>query len=420
MPNHRLELLKPYPFQRLNDLLEDVEPVDLPFISLALGEPKHPAADFLINAYREEDLIRQGFGAYPPTKGLPELRTAIADFLTRRYLLPRELDPETEVLPVNGSREGLFAIAQALIEPGSKGTTLMPNPFYQIYEGAALLAGTEPVFMNCTAENGFLPDFDALDEASLNACEMMFLCSPGNPSGAVMPIESLQQALALAAKYNFIVVSDECYSEIYADEDAPPPGLLQAAAAMGNDTFEHCITFNSLSKRSNLPGLRSGYVAGNADLIKQFLLYRTYHGSAMSVHNQRLSAMAWQDEQHVINNRALYRAKYQQFAAAMANVWPMEIPPASFYLWPEIPSGFESDEVFAKTLLQETNIKVLPGSYLSRTSAHSADNAHSQKGAHSQNSTDGVNPGRNRVRMALVATLEECLEAAERLNKFLR
>jgi N-succinyldiaminopimelate aminotransferase len=402
MPNHRLELLKPYPFQRLNDLLKDIEPADLPFISLALGEPKHPAADFLIDAYRDENLIRQGFAAYPPTKGLPELRTAIAEFLNRRYQLPRQLNPETEVLPVNGSREGLFAIAQALIDPSTRGKTLMPNPFYQIYEGAALLAGTEPVFMNCTAENGFLPNFDDLDEASLNACEMMFLCTPGNPSGAVMSIESLQQALALAAKYNFIVVSDECYSEIYADEDAPPPGLLQAAAAMGNDTFENCITFNSLSKRSNLPGLRSGYVAGNAALIEQFLLYRTYHGSAMSVHNQHLSALAWQDEQHVIENRALYRAKYQQFAAATQDFWPMEIPSASFYLWPEIPSQFEDDEAFAQALMQATNIKVLPGSYLSRISA------------------SGVNPGHNRVRMALVATLEECLEAAERLENFLR
>jgi N-succinyldiaminopimelate aminotransferase len=278
----------------------------------------------------------------------------------------------------------------------------MPNPFYQIYEGAAILAGSEPYYMNCSAEQGFLPDLDQLSPETLDKCEVMFLCTPGNPSGAVMPITQLQQAIGLAIKHNFVVVSDECYSEIYQDEENPPPGLLQAAAAMGNESFEHCITFNSLSKRSNLPGLRSGYVAGHKDLIEQFLLYRTYHGSAMSVHNQLISVQAWQDEQHVIENRALYRDKYTSFHQAIAAEWPMEVPDASFYLWPEVPGAFENDEVFTKRLIAETNIKVLPGSYLSRTNHQ------------------GINPGAGRVRMALVATPEECLEGAHRIVEFIR
>ena len=402
MRNSRLGLLKPYPFQRLNELLEGVTPSEHPFISLALGEPKHAAADFLKQAYSSPEIIERGLAAYPPTKGLPELREAIAEFLTRRYKLSRPANPETEILPVNGSREGLFAIAQALIPPEAPSITLMPNPFYQIYEGAALLAGSEPRFMNCTADNDFLPDFDELDETVLNQCQMMFLCSPGNPSGAVMPIEKLQQAIKLAQKHDFIVVSDECYSEIYSDEEAPPPGLLEAAVAMGNDKFERCITFNSLSKRSNLPGLRSGYVAGHSELIAQFLLYRTYHGSAMSVHNQILSSVAWQDEDHVVENRKLYREKYQSFCQVIESAWPMTAPPASFYLWPEIPEQFESDAVFARQLIEATNIKVLPGSYLSRPDHR------------------GVNPGSRRVRMALVATPQECLEGAHRLVEFVR
>lgn len=401
MSNPRLDNLQPYPFERLNQLLEGVKPADQPFISLALGEPKHPAAEFLLNAYREPGVIESGFAAYPPTKGLPELRSAIADFVTRRYCPDRPVNPETEVLPVNGSREGLFAIAQALINPLSSGKTLMPNPFYQIYEGAALLAGTKPLFMNCTEDNDFLPDFDAIEVSDLAQCEIMYLCTPGNPSGAVMPIEMLQKAIELAHQYDFVVVSDECYSEIYNNEAEPPPGLLQAAAQMGNHKFERCITFNSLSKRSNLPGLRSGYVAGDAELIARFLHYRTYHGSAMSVHNQKLSAIAWADEAHVIANRELYREKYQQFESVLGAHWPMTVPTASFYLWPEVPEQFADDQAFTVELIKATNIKVLPGSFLSRT-------------------TPGdVNPGINRVRMALVATLDECLEAAHRIRDFL-
>jgi len=399
MGNRRLSQLHPYPFEQLNQLLADVTPADLPFVSLALGEPKHPTADFLIDRYRDIDLIKRGFGAYPPTKGLPELRESIAAFITRRFNLPSALNPETQVLPVNGSREGLFALAQALIDPEEPGVTIMPNPFYQIYEGAALLAGSEPYYLACTAENNFLPDLSNIPAAVLQKCQLMYLCTPGNPSGAVMSIEQLQQAIALAIEYDFILASDECYSEIYADEDTPPPGLLDAAAQMGHTDFRNCIIFNSLSKRSNLPGLRSGYVAGSATLISQFLLYRTYHGSAMSVHNQLLSTLAWQDEDHVVLNRALYREKYQAVGSILEGVWPMTQPPASFYLWPETP-GMD-DKTFAKRLIETANIKVLPGSYLSREVA-------------------GVNPGANRVRMALVATVNECVVAAQRIREFLQ
>jgi N-succinyldiaminopimelate aminotransferase len=403
MPNERLDQLHPYPFERLNKLLENAKPADLPFISLALGEPKHETAEFLINAYLDENLIRRGFGAYPPTKGLPELRDAITTFVTRRFNLPSKLNSETEVLPVNGSREGLFALAQAVIDPKDPGTTIMPNPFYQIYEGAALLSGSKPYYLSCTEEQGFLPDLDSIPEDVLKDCRLMYLCTPGNPSGAVMSIEQLQQAIKLAIEYDFVLASDECYSEIYRNENAPPVGLLEAAADFGHTDFRQCITFNSLSKRSNLPGLRSGYVAGDARIIQRFLLYRTYHGSAMSVHNQLLSMLAWQDEAHVIKNRTLYREKFDAVAEILGDVWPMPQPSASFYLWPRTPDlkpGLNDTE-FAVRLLEATNIKVLPGSYLSRE-------------------VDGQNPGSHRVRMALVATVNECTEAAERIRHFLQ
>lgn len=403
MPNQRLDQLHPYPFERLNQLLENATPAALPFISLALGEPKHETAKFLIDAYQDEKLIRRGFGAYPPTKGLPELREAIAAFVTRRFNLPSDLNPETEVLPVNGSREGLFSLAQAVIDPTNPGITIMPNPFYQIYEGAALLSGSKPYYLPCTEEQGFLPDLGSIPEEILKDCRLMYLCTPGNPSGAVMSIEQLQQAINLAIEYDFILASDECYSEIYRDESAPPPGLLEAAANMGHTDFRQCITFNSLSKRSNLPGLRSGYVAGDASVIQRFLLYRTYHGSAMSVHNQLLSVLAWQDEAHVVQNRTLYREKFDAVAEILDDIWPMPQPGASFYLWPSTLALKPelNDTEFAVRLLEATNIKVLPGSYLSRE-------------------IGGQNPGSHRVRMALVATVDECTEAAERIRHFLQ
>ncbi len=397
--NKRLALLNPYPFERLNDLLAGVQPSqEYRPIALSLGEPKHPAPDFLVDLYRDRGNLRQGFGTYPPTKGLPELRRAIADFVNRRFKLQSQpIDPETQVLPVNGTREALFAIAQAVIDPDSNTTTLMPNPFYQIYEGAALLAGSKPVYAPCTQENDFDPDFSAISPSDWAACALVYICSPGNPTGAVMPVAKMQELIRLSDKYDFVIASDECYSEIYDDESAPPPGILEAAAAMGRTDYKNCISFNSLSKRSNLPGLRSGYACGDAAVIAQFLLYRTYHGSAMSVHNQLISTAAWQDEAHVIANRTIYRQKYDAVMAILQNVWPMARPTASFYLWPETPVD---DLVFTQQLMRHMNVKVVPGSYLSRA-------------------VNGVNPGQNRVRMALVATLPECVEAAERLRQFI-
>ncbi|MBV1877581.1 MAG: succinyldiaminopimelate transaminase [Pseudomonadales bacterium] len=398
--NNRLGLLKPYPFEQLNALLSDVKANEnMPFISLALGEPKHPAADFLIELLTDETFIRQGIGTYPPTKGLLALREAIANFIQQRFKLGSySLDPETQILPVGGSREALFAFAQVVINDQIESITLLPNPFYQIYEGAALLAGSKPVFIPCTEQSNFLPDFDQVDKETWQQCQLIYICTPGNPSGAILDIEALQKLIQLSDEYNFVIASDECYSEIYADESNPPPGLLQAAAAMGRADFKNCIAFNSLSKRSNLPGLRSGYVAGEAALIKKFLLYRTYHGSAMPVHNQHLSIAAWNDEAHVIANRKLYREKYSAVLSILQPVWPMQKPQGSFYLWPQTPVA---DTKFAQQLLRHTNIKVLPGRYLSRT-------------------VNQQNPGQNRIRMALVATLTECVEAAERIKTFIQ
>ncbi len=395
MTNPYLDDLHPYPFERFNELLEGVEcENNLPLIAWSLGEPKHDAPQFIVDAIKDEGLIREGYGTYPPTKGLPELRSAIATFITRRFDLSQPVDPETQVLPVNGTREALFAFAQAVLDTGSPGLTMLPNPFYQIYEGAALLAGSTPCYINCTAETDFLPDLDSVGSDAWQQCQLIYICSPGNPSGAVMPIEQLKKLIELSDEHGFVIASDECYSEIYSDEDNPPPGILQAAAELGRNDFRNCVAFNSLSKRSNLPGMRSGYVAGDANLIGKFLLYRTYHGSAMPVHHQRLSVLAWQDEDHVVANRELYRQKYAAVNDILGDFWTMPTPPASFYFWPETPTA---DTEFALNLIRQANVKVLPGSFLSRDTAQG-------------------NPGQNRVRIALVATLEECVEAATRIK----
>ena len=388
--NPGLEHLYPYPFERLNALLDGVAPANDPFISLALGEPKHAAAPFLLAAATDPEAVARGLATYPPTAGLPSLRTAIADFIGRRFGAP--IDPDSEVLPVNGTREALFAVAQA-INPGTGSLTLMPNPFYQIYEGAAILSGSEPRYLPCDAANGFEPDFDAISDETWRETSLLYICTPGNPHGAVMTTEKLCHLIGLAREHDFVIVSDECYSEIYADATAPPPGLLSAAMSLG-DGYGNCLAFNSLSKRSNLPGLRSGYVAGDRALMEKFRLYRTYHGSAMSVHNQLISEAAWNDEAHVIENRQLYRDKYDAFLSVIGDTWPMTAPTASFYLWPETPFA---DEQFAAELMRVANIKTLPGSYLSRT-------------------VDGHNPGARRVRLALVATQDECVAAAERIR----
>ena len=392
--NPALTSLHPYPFERLRVLLAGAEPpAHLPHISLSIGEPKHTPASLVLQAMGTE---LQTLGTYPSTQGVPQFRQIIAQWLTRRFALPAgAVDPETMVLPVNGTREALFAFVQTIVDRTRAPVVVMPNPFYQIYEGAALLAGAEPYFMPGTSADDYLPDLDAVPEAIWQRCQLLFLCSPGNPTGAVASLEYLQRALALAQRYDFIVACDECYSEIYLDEAAPPPGLLQAAQAAGHSRFERCMVFHSLSKRSSVPGLRSGFVAGDAKLIKAFLLYRTYHGCAMSVHTQLVSIPAWSDEAHVIENRSLYRQKFASVVPILRSVLPVESPTASFYLWPRVPD----DERFTRELFERQHVTVLPGSYLGRPIA-------------------GGNPGRGRVRISLVASVSECVTAAERIREY--
>lgn len=397
--NPDLNRLQPYPFEKLQQLKQGAAPpAALEHIALSIGEPKHPAPSFV-----SEQVIQHlhGISAYPLTRGMPELRQAIVDWLGQRFDLPEgSLDREQHVLPVNGTREALFAFAQAVVNRNDshhdRPLVLMPNPFYQIYEGAALLAGADPWFMNTTAETGFIPDFDAIPDQVWQRCQLLYICSPGNPTGAVIPSATLQQLIGLADQFDFVIASDECYSEIYQDEAAPPPGLLGAAADMGRSDYRRCIVFHSLSKRSNVPGMRSGFVAGDAEIIGKFLLYRTYHGCAMAPYVQAASRMAWQDEQHVKHNRTLYREKFDAVLSILAPVLKLEAPAASFYLWPETPIA---DTDFARGLFDQQNITVLPGSYLSRE-AH------------------GLNPGANRVRLALVAPLDECIDAAQRIRRY--
>ncbi|MGB5734598.1 MAG: succinyldiaminopimelate transaminase [Thiohalocapsa sp.] len=393
--NPNLDRLQPYPFEKLAALKQGIEPpASLSPIALSIGEPKHPTPSIIGEALLAH--LHQ-LAVYPNTRGLHLLREVIAQWLTRRYLLPAgALDPERHILPVNGTREALFAFAQAALDPSSEPLVLMPNPFYQIYEGAALLAGAKPWYLPCSAEHGFVPDFDAVDNATWRRCQLLFLCSPGNPTGAVIDQPTLMQLIALAHEYDFIIASDECYAEIYLDEATPPVGLLQAAAAMGHDDFRRCVVFHSLSKRSNAPGLRSGFVAGDATIVERFFAYRTYHGCAMPLQHQHASAMAWGDEAHVIENRRLYREKFDAVLDILNGVLDVERPAASFYLWPRTPI---IDTAFARGLFAEQHVTVLPGSFLSRPG-------------------DGNDPGANRVRMALVPPLDECVDAAQRIKAF--
>ena len=390
--NPDLARLQPYPFEKIRVLLEGVTPAALPAISLAIGEPKHPTPAFIHQAVLEN---LNGLANYPLTKGNLGLREAIAGWLTRRFQLPAgSVDPEQHVIPVNGTREAIFAFAQAVIDRTADAAIVMPNPFYQIYEGAAFLAGAEPVFLPCVAENGFIPDFAAVPASVWQRCQLLYLCSPGNPTGAVIPLETLRQVLALAEQYDFIVASDECYSELYFDEAQPPVGLLQAAASMGNTAWKRCIVFHSLSKRSNAPGMRSGFVAGDADVLKQFLLFRTYHGCAMPPPFQIASIAAWNDETHVQANREQYRQKFAAVMEILAPVLDVKMPDAGFYLWPQTPVD---DETFTREVFAQAHVNIVPGSYLSRA-------------------VNGVSPGANRVRLALVASLAECVEAAQRIR----
>ncbi|MFZ0469655.1 MAG: succinyldiaminopimelate transaminase [Thiogranum sp.] len=394
--NPDLARLQPYPFERLGKLHAGVTPpAGLAPIHLSIGEPRHPTPGFIAEALIEH---LHGLSHYPATRGSEALRVAITDWLGQRFRLPPgSLDPARQVLPVNGTREALFAIAQCLVDRAGNPLVMMPNPFYQIYEGAAFLAGAEPYFINSDAESGYLPAFDAIDDDAWDRCQLLYLCSPGNPTGAVVDVATLQALIERAERHDFVIVADECYCEIYRDENAPPPGLLQAAAAMGNDSYRRCLVVHSLSKRSNVPGLRSGFVAGDAGLIDGFFRYRTYHGCAMPPATQDASIRAWRDEQHVVENRRLYREKFTAVTDILAPVLEVTAPPGAFYLWPRTPID---DESFSRRLLEAQNVVVLPGRYLSRDTA-------------------AGNPGRGHVRMALVASVEECIEAAWRIRAFL-
>jgi N-succinyldiaminopimelate aminotransferase len=389
-----LQQLQAYPFERLRALLAGVSaPSNVRAIPMSIGEPRHAPPPLVIQALH--DAINT-LGSYPATLGLPEFRQSVARWLTRRFSLPAgSIDPETMVLPVNGTREALFAIVQAVVDRSKdKPSILMPNPLYLIYEGAALLAGAEPVYMNADASNHFLPDLDAVPESVWKRCQLLFLCSPGNPTGAVAGIDYLRRALELADRHNFIVAADECYSEIYLDEASPPAGLLQAARDRRG--YERCIVFHSLSKRSSVPGLRSGFVAGDPDIIKSFLLYRTYHGCAMPTHTQLASIPAWNDESHVVENRRLYQEKFRAVLPILKPVMDVTAPDAGFYLWPRV----NDDEAFTRELFARQHVTVVPGRYLARESS-------------------AGNPGKDRVRISLVPNVAECVEAAERIRQYL-
>jgi N-succinyldiaminopimelate aminotransferase len=402
--NPRLDLLQPYPFERLRTLLAGaVPPASLRHIPLSIGEPKHTPPAFVSEALI--GALAESLGSYPVALGLPALREAIARWLERRFSLPAgAVRADDMVLPVNGTREALFSFVQAAVDArqgNASGTqrplVLMPNPFYQIYEGAALLAGAEPHFLDCTEANGYLPDLDAVDAATWARCQVLFLCTPGNPTGAVMTEAYLQRALALSARYGFMIASDECYSELYYDEANPPPGLLQAAHRAGNGTFDRCVVFHSLSKRSSVPGLRSGFVAGDARFLARYRLYRTYHGCAVPLHTQLASVPAWNDEPHVVENRRLYREKFERVTPVIAQALRQDIaiPAGGFYLWLSV----GDDEAFARELFAQQHVTVLPGSYLARD-------------------TRAGNPGRGRVRISLVANVDDCDEAARRIAAF--
>jgi N-succinyldiaminopimelate aminotransferase len=393
--NTDLQRLQPYPFEKLRQLIADVTPnPQLRAISLSIGEPKHPSPPFVLDTLTAN--IEKA-AVYPTTLGLAELREAIAEWLSRRFdLAPGSLDPQRNVLPVTGTREALFSFTQAAVSRKPDALVVSPNPFYQIYEGAALLAGVEPYYLACDQSNGFIPDFASIDPAIWRRCQLLFICSPGNPTGAVIPLETLQTLIRLADEHDFVIASDECYSEIHAPDGPAPVGLLQACASLGRHDFRRCVVFHSLSKRSNLPGLRSGFVAGDAALLAPYLTYRTYHGCAMPIPTQLASAAAWRDEAHVQDNRRQYQAKFDAVLEILGDVLDVQRPDAGFYLWPRTPVD---DERFTRELLAEHNVAVVPGRYLSRE-------------------VDGYNPGAGRVRMALVASLDDCIEAAQRIRRY--
>jgi len=392
--NPNLTRLHSYPFEKLRHLFDGLTPpAGFSPIRLSIGEPQHPTPAFIRQAIADQ---LDGLATYPTTLGGIEVRQAIASWLQRRYALPA-INPATQVLPVNGSREALFAFAQCVVDPSRNGAkVLCPNPFYQIYEGAAFLAGAEPVFINNVADNNFGSDFAAVTEDVWRDVQLVYVCSPGNPTGRVLSLDEWQHLFELSDRHDFVIAADECYSEIYFDDAAPPIGALEAASRLGRSDFRNIVMFSSLSKRSNVPGLRSGFVAGDARILKDFLLYRTYHGCAMSTTVQAASTLAWNDEAHVVENRRLYREKFARVTPMLARWLDVSLPDAGFYLWARTPIA---DTEFARRLQAEYNVTVLPGSYLARESG-------------------GINPGAGFVRIALVADTPECVEAAERIVAF--
>ena len=398
--NPLLSSLQPYPFERLKQLFSTVtpNPAYAP-ISLGIGEPRHATPQLVLDAL---DKATAQLAAYPATAGLPALRESCVNWMQRRYGL--KLDAATQVLPVNGSREALFAFAQTVIDPTRDAVVVCPNPFYQIYEGAALLAGAQTYYAPSDPALNFNVNWDSVPAEVWAKTQLLFVCSPGNPTGAVMPMSDWEKLFALSDKYGFVIASDECYSEIYFREEAPLGGL-EAATKLGRTDFKNLVAFTSLSKRSNVPGMRSGFVAGDANILKQFLLYRTYHGSAMSGMVQAASIAAWDDEAHVVDNREQYRQKFAAVTPLLEAVMDVRLPDAGFYLWAAVPGG--DDVAFARDLLAQYNVTVLPGSYLARTS-------------HGIGQAQGFNPGAGRIRMALVAETAECLEAAQRIVAFIK
>ncbi len=393
--NPLLERLEDYPFERMNALKGDAlgNPAH-PHVALSIGEPKHPPPGFIVEALCEPAALAADLATYPATRGSEALREAIASWLAGRF--QASVDPATQILPVSGTREALFSFAQAVVGRKSAPIGILPNPFYQIYEGAIYLAGAEPYFLNTSAATGFLPDYRSVPDAIWSRCEVLYLCSPGNPTGAGLDSATLTWLIEQADRFDFVIAADECYSEIYADEANPPVGLLQAATAMGRSGFERCVAFHSLSKRSNLPGLRSGFVAGDARVLKDYFQYRTYEGCALPAQVQRASTLAWSDEAHVTENRTLYREKFAALAPILEGAFEVKQPDGGFYHWLDVG---EDDQSFTLALFQEENITVLPGSFLSRE-AH------------------GVNPGAGFVRVAWVAPLADCLDAAERMVRW--
>jgi N-succinyldiaminopimelate aminotransferase len=395
--NPKLASLQAYPFQRLAKLIEGITPAAKSPIVLSIGEPKHPAPPFVLEALAAN---LNSVSVYPTTRGLPELRESIAAWANRRFDLQRQpLDPDRHVLPACGTREALFSVAQAVVDRDgtARPVVIMPNPFYQIYEGAALLAGAEPYFLN-TLPPSYRMALETLPDDVLRRTQLVYTCSPGNPTGSVMGREDYVRLLALAERHDFVIAADECYSELYFEESRPPLGLLQVANELGIADYRRCLVFHSLSKRSNVPGMRSGFIAGDGALMQRLFDYRTYHGCTMPGPVQRASIVAWRDEAHVRENRTAYREKFDAVLGILGPILPVERPQASFYLWPQTPVD---DEHFTRELYRRENVLVLPGRYLSREAG-------------------GLNPGRNRVRMALVASLDECREAAERIRVFVQ